>query len=150
MNIDGARTGGGSAHAGRGRPRGGRTDAKEQLLAEARRQFVENGYERTTLRGVARACGVDAALIGYHFGSKRQLFAAAADVPVGPTDVVEAATTNGTVDAERLLLGVIRVWEDPRTGPPLRALALAALRDDAQRLALRQFASPRLCRWLGA
>lgn len=138
MNIDDAELRG-TTSARRGRPRGGRTDARDRLLAEARRQFTELGYERTTLRGVAQVCGVDAALISYHFGSKRQLFAAAVDVPVGPGDVVEAATRNGTVDPERLLLGIIGVWEDPRTGPPLRALALAALQDDAQRLALREY-----------
>ncbi|MGI3784032.1 MAG: helix-turn-helix domain-containing protein [Janthinobacterium lividum] len=111
-----------TASAGRGRPRGGRTDARERLLAEARRQFTERGYERTTLRGVAQVCGLDAALISYHSGSKRQLFAAAVDVPAGPADVVEAAVRNGTVDAERLLHGVTGGWEDPRTGPPLRSL----------------------------
>ncbi|SEQ86972.1 hypothetical protein SAMN05421756_106233 [Microlunatus flavus] len=31
------------------------------------------------------------------------------------------------------------MWEDPRTGPPLRSLALAALQDDAQRLAMRGY-----------
>ena len=139
MNIDDARRHGDTPPAGRGRPRGGRTDARERLLAEARRQFTERGYDRTTIRGVAQVCGVDAALISYHFGSKRKLFAAAVDVPVGPTDVVEAATRNGTVDAERLLLGVIAVWEDPQTGPPLRSLALAALQDGAQRAAMREY-----------
>ena len=124
---------------GRGRPRGGRTDAKERLLAEARRQFVDRGYTRTTLRGVAGACGVDVALIGYHFGSKRGLFAAAMEVPVGPADVVAAATRNGTVDAELLLAGLIRVWEDPTTGPPLRSLALAALADNAEREVVREY-----------
>lgn len=125
---------------GRGRPRGGRSDAKERLLAEARRQFTQRGYQRTTLRGVAGACGVDAALVSYHFGSKRKLAAAAAvQVPVSPTDVVEAATRNGTVDAKRLLAGVIQVWEDPRTGPPLRSLALAALRDSSQRTVMREY-----------
>ena len=139
MNIEGAQPGPATASAGRGRPKGGRTDARERLLAEARRQFTARGYDRTTLRGVAQACGVDAALISYHFGSKRQLFAAAVDVPVGPTDVVDAATRDGTLDAERLLRGVLAVWEDPRTGPPLRSLALAALQDDAQRLAMREY-----------
>jgi AcrR family transcriptional regulator len=124
---------------GPGRPRGGRSDARERLLAEARRQFTERGYQRTTLRGVAGACGVDAALVSYHFGSKRKLFAAAVHVPVSPTDVVEAATRDQTVDPELLLAGVIRVWEDPRTGPPLRSLALAALLDSGQREAMREY-----------
>lgn len=122
-----------------GRPRGGRSDAKERLLAEAERQFTERGYQRTTLRGVAGACGVDAALISYHFGSKRKLFAAAVRVPVSPTDVVEAATRNGTVDPEQLLAGVIGVWEDPTTGPPLKSLALTALQDSGQRTVMREY-----------
>ena len=124
---------------GPGRPRGGRSDAKERLLAEARRQFTDLGYQRTTLRGVAGACGVDAALVSYHFGSKRKLFAAAVQVPVSPTDVVEAATRGQTVDPELLLAGVIRVWADPTTGPPLRSLALAALLDSGQREAMREY-----------
>lgn len=128
----------------RGRPRGGRTDAKERLLKEARRQFTELGYQRTTLRGVAGACGVDVALINYHFGSKRKLFAAAVQVPVSPADVVDAATRNGTVDARRLLAGVIEVWEDPTTGPPLRSLALATLHDSGQRAAMREFLTQEL------
>jgi AcrR family transcriptional regulator len=124
---------------GPGRPKGGRSDAKERLLAEARRQFGERGYRRTTLRGVATACGVDAALVSYHFGSKRKLFAAAVQLPVSPADVVEAATKDGMVDAERLLSGVIRVWEDPRTGPPLRALAESALQDSGPRAVMREY-----------
>jgi AcrR family transcriptional regulator len=124
---------------GRGRPRGGRSDAKERLLAEARQQFTEHGYQRTTLRGVAGACGVDVALINYHFGSKRKLFAAAVQVPLSPSDVVEAASRNGTIDPGRLLAGVIAVWEDPETGPPLRSLALAALQDTGQREAVREY-----------
>ncbi|MGI3781896.1 MAG: TetR/AcrR family transcriptional regulator [Janthinobacterium lividum] len=128
-----------ASRTGRGRPRGGRSDAKERLLEEARQQFTELGYQRTTLRGVAKACGVDAALVSYHFGSKRKLFAAAVQVPVSPTDVVEAAVRDGTVDAERLLAGVIAVWEDPRTGVPLRSLALAALQDGGHRDVMREY-----------
>ena len=133
---------------GPGRPRGGRSDAKERLLAEARRQFLEFGYQRTTLRGVAGVCEVDVALISYHFGSKRKLFAAAVQVPVSPTDVVEAAIGDGTVDAGRLLAGVIRVWEDPKTGPPLRMLALAALQDSGQRTVMREYLEHELVRAL--
>lgn len=91
------------------------------------------------MRAVSAACGVDMALVGYHFGSKRQLFAAAVQVPVSPTDVVEAATQSGTVVPERLLAGVIRVWEDPQTGPALRALAVAALNDGGRRDVMREY-----------
>lgn len=139
MNIGADRRDGQAAPQGPGRPRGGRTDARERLLGEARRQFSELGYQHTTLRGVAQACGVDVALISYHFGTKRKLFAAAVEVPVGPADIVETAIQKGTIDAGLLLAGVIRVWEDPATGQPLRSLALAALQDSRQRLAMGEY-----------
>jgi AcrR family transcriptional regulator len=49
-----------------------RTEAR--ILAAASRLFIDNGYERTTIRGVAQAAGVDAGLVMHYFGSKRELF----------------------------------------------------------------------------
>jgi AcrR family transcriptional regulator len=49
-----------------------RTEAR--ILAAAARLFVERGYERTTIREVARAAGVDGGLVMHYFGSKQQLF----------------------------------------------------------------------------
>ena len=49
-----------------------RTEAR--ILAAASSRFVESGYERTTIRGIARAAGVDAGLVMHYFGSKQQLF----------------------------------------------------------------------------
>jgi AcrR family transcriptional regulator len=49
-----------------------RTEAR--ILAAASRLFVDQGYERTTIRGVAGAAGVDAGLVMHYFGSKRELF----------------------------------------------------------------------------
>jgi AcrR family transcriptional regulator len=49
-----------------------RTEAR--ILTAASRLFVDDGYERTTIRGVARAAGVDAGLVMHYFGSKRELF----------------------------------------------------------------------------
>src|SRR3712207_7064156 len=36
------------------------------------RQFAELGYDRTTLRSVAQAAGVDAALVARFYGTKQQ------------------------------------------------------------------------------
>jgi AcrR family transcriptional regulator len=49
-----------------------RTEAR--ILETAARLFVESGYERTTIRGIARAAGVDAGLVMHYFGSKQELF----------------------------------------------------------------------------
>ena len=58
----------------RGRPRGN-PPTRESILSAARALFLQRGYRRTTLRAVAGAAGVDPALIAYHFGSKKGLFA---------------------------------------------------------------------------
>ena len=48
------------------------------ILDAARELFAQCGYERTTIRGVARQAGVDPALVMQYFGSKEGLFADAA------------------------------------------------------------------------
>lgn len=47
------------------------------ILDVARSQFGDLGFERTTIRSVAAAAGVDPALVMHYFGSKADLFAAA-------------------------------------------------------------------------
>src|ERR1700759_2401029 len=49
-----------------------RTQAR--ILAAASELFVATGYERTTIRAVAQAAGVDAGLVMHYFGSKQALF----------------------------------------------------------------------------
>src|ERR1700761_6276465 len=58
----------GDARAGQRR----RTQAR--ILAAATELFVATGYERTTIRAVAQAAGVDAGLVMHYFGSKQELF----------------------------------------------------------------------------
>jgi AcrR family transcriptional regulator len=49
-----------------------RTQAR--ILAAASDLFAASGYERTTVRAVAQAAGVDAGLVMHYFGSKQALF----------------------------------------------------------------------------
>jgi AcrR family transcriptional regulator len=49
-----------------------RTEAR--ILDAATQVFFAAGYERTTIRAVASAAGVDAALVMHYFGSKQELF----------------------------------------------------------------------------
>ena len=51
-----------------------RRRTETRILASASRLFVERGYERTTIREIARAAGVDGGLVMHYFGSKQQLF----------------------------------------------------------------------------
>ena len=54
-----------------------RRRSEAAILDAARDLFAREGFERTTIRGVAAAAGVDPALVMQYYGSKEQLFAAA-------------------------------------------------------------------------
>jgi AcrR family transcriptional regulator len=72
-------------------PRDERRRRSEQAILDAAREsFASAGFERTTIRGVARSAGVDPALVMQHFGSKERLFAAAAQWPEESRTVLSA------------------------------------------------------------
>ncbi|NUR90427.1 MAG: TetR/AcrR family transcriptional regulator [Nonomuraea sp.] len=55
-------------------------ETEARILAAARETFAELGYERTTIRAVASAAGVNPGLVMHYFGSKEELFARSAVV----------------------------------------------------------------------
>ena len=52
---------------------------KAVILAAARERFAESGYERSTIRAIAADANIDPSMVMRYFGSKDQLFAAAAE-----------------------------------------------------------------------
>jgi AcrR family transcriptional regulator len=58
-----------------------RQDTEARILAAARESFASLGYERTTIRAVAAAAGVNAGLVMHYYGSKMELVSRAAMVP---------------------------------------------------------------------
>ncbi|WP_179472223.1 TetR/AcrR family transcriptional regulator [Mycolicibacterium vinylchloridicum] len=70
-----------------GRPRGA-SDTRERILANARELFARNGIDKTSIRAIAAAAGVDSALVHHYFGTKEQLFAAAINIPVDPMTIL--------------------------------------------------------------
>lgn len=118
-------------------PRANGGEAREAILRAAREQFAANGYDATTMRGIARAAGVDAALPSYHFGSKNELFVATLQLPVTPGTVIDGLLSGGMDDiGERLVRTLLAVWDDPLRGGPLIALLRSA---SSHGLALREF-----------
>jgi len=51
-------------------------NGKERILDAAEQLFAQRGFYGVSLRDITRSAGVDVALVGYHFGGKRELFAA--------------------------------------------------------------------------
>jgi AcrR family transcriptional regulator len=110
---------------GRRGPRPAGSDTREAILEAAREQFAQNGYGRTTMRGVASAAGVDARLVTHYFGSKQELFMESVRLPIDP-DVFIARAFDGPPEqlAERVAWGLVGALDDPDT----RRTALAIIR----------------------
>jgi AcrR family transcriptional regulator len=106
-----------SGPAAGGRRRGRRPsgeDTRAAIVASAREEFAARGYDGATLRGIARAAGVDARLVHHYFTGKDDVFAAAIDLPVKPREIVDLALAGGVDDlGERLLRGFFHAWDSP-------------------------------------
>ncbi len=106
----------------RGR-RPGSPDTRAAILAEARSLFAEKGYAGTSVRAVATAAGVDAALVHHYFGTKDDLFLAALQAPIDPRAVLRPVAEGGLDGAgERLLRIFLSVWDAEETQLPLLAM----------------------------
>jgi AcrR family transcriptional regulator len=119
-------------------PRGrrpGAPDTRAAILAAARTSFADNGFAGTTIRGIASAAAVDAALVHHYFGTKDDLFVAALELPVDPRTAIAPALAEGPHGAgERMLRVFVRVWDDPDNTPAFVALARTLLDPSASHL----------------
>ncbi|MEW2528821.1 MULTISPECIES: TetR family transcriptional regulator [unclassified Streptomyces] len=134
----------------RGRPSRTQTErgpaTRETILDAARDQFSAHGYEKTSVRAIAKAAGVDSALVHHYFGTKEQLFAAAVEVSFAPALQAPAAIQDGPLDAvgERLTRFVLGVWEDPATRTPLLAIVRSAVNNETAAAVFRRLVSTQL------
>lgn len=118
----------------RGR-RPGTPDTRAAILAAARELFATSGHSGTSVRAVAAAAGVDAALVHHYFGTKDDLFVAALELPVDPRVVLGPAIAGGPDGAgERMLRVFLSVWDDPVARLPLLGLARGMFDPAGQRL----------------
>jgi AcrR family transcriptional regulator len=99
------------------------TQTRADILAAARVRFGSDGYERTTLRAVAADVGVDAALVIRYFGSKQDLFAAAAEFTL---DLPDLTALHPDDVADALLPSFFAVWEDDTTFVALLRAAMTS------------------------
>ena len=126
------------------RPRGRRAkgeDTKATILAGARAEFAERGYDRASLRGIARRAGVDPALVRYWFaGGKAELFSTSiVDQGVNPKQIAEGVAL-GEVEGLglRLVRAALGAWERPDASERLRLVfSAAASSEDAD--AVREY-----------
>lgn len=98
-----------------GRPRGA-SDTRERILVSARELFARNGIHKTSIRAVAAAAGVDAALVHHYYGTKEQLFAAAVRIPVDPMDVISPLREVPVEELGNKILSVLLPLWDSEVG----------------------------------
>jgi AcrR family transcriptional regulator len=84
-----------------------RTEAR--ILDAAARIFLTAGYERTTIRAVGSAAGVDAGLVMHYFGSKQALFRRVIDA----ASVPEVSGTPGQAIEQLLATLAERLVNEP-------------------------------------
>ncbi|MCV7279051.1 TetR/AcrR family transcriptional regulator [Mycolicibacterium flavescens] len=96
---------------------------RADILAAARRRFGADGFERTTLRAVAADVGIDPALVIRYFGSKQELFAAAAQFTLDLPDLTEVSPDDV---ADALLPRFFAVWEHDTTFVALLRAAMTS------------------------
>src|SRR5262249_48624090 len=92
-----------------------RRRSEARILDAATQVFFSAGYDRTTIRAVASAAGVDAGLVMHYFGSKQELYRRVIDAAPVP----EVSGTPAEA-AEQILAGLA----DRLASPPVASLAL--------------------------
>lgn len=109
-------------------PRTDGADTRGDILAAAAAVFTRDGYERGSVRGVAREAGVDPALVRHYFSSKQELFVEAMRPQF---DLREHAKRLAAGDPElvgfRVMTFFVEAWADPVVGPRVISLMRAAL-----------------------
>ncbi len=91
-------------------PASRRSDAtRAAILAAARERFAADGYERATIRAIARDAKIDPSMVMRYYGNKESLFAAAVTLDLHLPDVT--ALPREQV-GWTLVTHFLRLWED--------------------------------------
>jgi AcrR family transcriptional regulator len=125
----------------RGR-RQGEPVSRDVVLAAAKKRFATEGYEKTTLRAVARDAHVDPSMVLYLFGSKADLFRESLQLIFDPQALASAVA--GTSDDEpdigtRMIRTYLTIWESPESGPTMVAMLQSATSNSDAHEAFRTF-----------
>ncbi|SFZ78047.1 TetR/AcrR family transcriptional regulator [Chitinimonas taiwanensis] len=97
---------------------------RAELITAASRLFKEQGYERTTVRDLAQAVGMQSGSLFYHFRTKEEMLVAVMAAGIGElTDRLEEALAEAKTPLEKLKT-VFRVHLDTLLGDDKGALSV--------------------------
>jgi AcrR family transcriptional regulator len=131
--------------------RPGKPDTRQELLATARRMFADAGFDKTSVRDIAAAAGVDPALIRHYFGTKAELFRETMGWPFEPAEIAEQVMGAGRDQIGAHLTRVFfEAWERPDSRAPLLAILRGAATHEESATLVRQFIQGQLYRQMAA
>ncbi|WP_029288374.1 TetR/AcrR family transcriptional regulator [Cellulomonas sp. HZM] len=118
-----------STRSGR-RPGGQPT--RQEIVEAARATFAAQGFDGSTIRGIAAAASVDPALVHHYFGTKEELLLETLQFPDGGEHLVLSSLDGDVSDVgERLTRAYLSLWESDDTRSQMVILARSALTNEA-------------------
>lgn len=122
----------------RGR-RQGEPVSRAAVLAVAKQHFAAEGYEKTTLRAIARDAHVDPSMVIYLFGSKADLFRESLRLILDPAVLVAALEGPADEVGTRMVRAYLDIWESPETAASMRTMLQSATSNSDAHDAFRTF-----------
>jgi AcrR family transcriptional regulator len=120
--------------------RPGSADTRGEIITAARRIFSEKGFDKATIRGIAREAGVDPALVHHYFDTKDGIFVAALQLPFEPSKVVPHILEGPREQVgERLVRVILTMTADPQAREPIMALLRSAMTNEQVVVMIREF-----------
>jgi AcrR family transcriptional regulator len=108
--------------------RRGKPDTRSAILAAAQSEFADKGFDRASMRGIAKTAGVDPSLMYHYFGSKDDVLLASLDVPFDPRAEIPMLTRPGLSGlGGRIAARFLQIWDDEANATRLVAVVRASM-----------------------
>ncbi|SPL93565.1 Transcriptional regulator, TetR family [[Actinomadura] parvosata subsp. kistnae] len=102
--------------------------------------FSEKGFDKATVRGIAREAQVDPALVHHYFETKEGMFAAAMELPINPQQILPVLLEGPREEVgERLVRLLLRLTAEEKTRAPMLALLRSAVSNEQAVGMIREF-----------
>lgn len=125
--------------------RPGSADTRGEILSAARKVFAEKGFDKATVRGIAREAKVDPALVHHYFDTKDRMFAEAMRLPITPELVLPTLLDGPREElGRRLVTLILTVTAAPETREPMIALVRSAMTNDQAAQMFKEFVTDAL------
>lgn len=119
-------------------------DTRDRILREARRQFGEEGYDRTTIRSVALAADIHPSMVMRYYDSKEGLFASAASFDL---DLPDLAKVPRNQLGKTMVRHFLQRWKDRQEDLP--ALLRVSMTHERARMRLFEILREQLTSTIG-